>query len=108
MSMAAKAGRPITKSETYQALVADTGLSRKQVAAVFDSLGKLIQANLGKKGPGVFALPGLVKLKVVHKPATPARKGINPFTKEEQMFKAKPARKVVKAVPFKALKDMVK
>jgi len=106
--MAAKAGRPITKSETYQALVADTGLSRKQVAAVFDSLGKLIQANLGKKGPGVFALPGLVKLKVVHKPATPARKGINPFTKEEQMFKAKPARKVVKAVPFKALKDMVK
>jgi nucleoid DNA-binding protein len=108
MSMAAKAGKPITKSETYQALVADTGLSRKQVAAVFESLGKLIQANLGKKGPGVFALPGLVKLKVIHKPATPARKGINPFTKLEQVFKAKPARKVVKAVPFKALKDMVK
>jgi nucleoid DNA-binding protein len=106
--MATKAGKPITKSETYQALVADTGLTRKQVASVFESLGKLIHANLGKKGPGVFALPGLVKLKVIHKPATPARKGINPFTKLEQVFKAKPARKVVKAVPFKALKDMVK
>lgn len=106
--MATKAGKSITKSETYQALVGATGLSRKQVATVFDELGKLIHQNLGKKGPGVFALPGLVKLKVVHKPATPARKGINPFTKQEQVFKAKPARKVVKAVPFKALKEMVK
>jgi len=106
--MASKAGKALTKSETYQAIVAATGLSRKQVAAFFESLGKLINENLGKKGPGVFALPGLVKLKVVHKPATPARKGINPFTKQEQMFKAKPARKVVKALPLKALKDMVK
>jgi nucleoid DNA-binding protein len=106
--MAAKTGKPITKSETYQALAAATGLSRKQVASVFDELAKLIGANLGKKGPGIFSLPGLVKLKVIHKPATPERKGINPFTKQEQIFKAKPARKVVKAVPFKALKEMVK
>ena len=106
--MATKAGKPITKSETLQALVASTGLTRKQVSTLFDELGKLIQQNLGKKGPGVFALPGLVKLKVVHKPARPARKGINPFTKQEQMFKAKPARNVVKALPLKALKDMVK
>lgn len=106
--MATKAGKSITKSETYQALAEATGLSRKQVAAVFDELVNLIHQNLGKKGSGVFALPGLVKLKVVHKPATPARKGINPFTKQEQVFKAKPARKVVKAVPFKALKEMVK
>jgi nucleoid DNA-binding protein len=108
MSMATKAAKPITKSETYQQLAAATGLSRKQVAAVFDELANLIDQNLGKKGPGVFSLAGLVKLKVIHKPAVPARKGINPFTKQEQMFKAKPARKVVKAVPFKALKDMVK
>ena len=100
--------KSITKSETYHQLAEMTGLSRKQVAAVFDELANLISRNLGKKGPGVFALPGLVKLKVVHKPARPARKGINPFTKEEQMFKAKPARNVVKAIPFKALKDMVK
>jgi nucleoid DNA-binding protein len=108
MSMAAKAGKSITKSEIFQALAAETGLSRKQVVAFFEALAKIIQQNLGKKGPGVFAVPGLVKLKVVHKPATPARKGINPFTKQEQLFKAKPARQVVKAVPFKALKDMVK
>src|SRR5262249_20671679 len=107
-SMATKAGKSITKSEAYQAIAGATGLSRKQVASVFDELTKLIGDNLGKKGPGVFSLPGLVKLKVVHKPAVPARKGINPFTKEEMMFKAKPARKVVKAVPFKALKEMVK
>jgi nucleoid DNA-binding protein len=85
-----------------------TDLSRKQVAAVFDELNQIIAHNLGKKGPGVFALPGLAKLKVVRKPATLARKGINPFTKQQQMFKAKPARNVVMVVPFKALKDMGK
>jgi nucleoid DNA-binding protein len=107
--MASKASaKSITKSETFAKLAEATGLSRKQVAAVFGELTKLIEHNLGKKGPGIFALPGLAKLKVVRKPAKPAYKGINPFTKQEQMFKAKPARKVVKAVPFKALKEMVK
>lgn len=101
-------GKPVTKSETLQALATATGLSRKQVATVFDELVTLIDQNLGKKGPKVFVLPGLLKLKVVHKPARPARKGINPFTKQEQLFQAKPARNVVKAVPLKALKDMVK
>jgi hypothetical protein len=52
-------------------------------------------------------VPGLLKLRLVHKPATPARKGINPFTKQEQLFKAKRARNVVKAQPLKSLKDMV-
>jgi nucleoid DNA-binding protein len=106
--MASKTGKSITKSETFAKLSEATGLSRKQVASVFDELTKIIEHNLGKKGPGIFALPGLAKLKVVRKPAVPARKGINPFTKQEQMFKAKPARNVVKAVPLKALKDMVK
>jgi nucleoid DNA-binding protein len=109
-SMATKeaVGKPVTKSQTLQVLAEATELSRKQVAAVFDELANLIDRNLGKKGPGVFVVPGLLKLKVVHKPARPARKGINPFTKQEQMFKAKPARNVVKAIPLKALKDMVK
>ena len=105
--MATKTARPISKSETLQTLSAATALSRKQVATVFDELGKLIHKNLRKK-PGVFVVPGLLKLKVVHKPARPARKGINPFTKKEQMFKAKPARNVVKALPLKGLKEMVK
>ena len=57
--------------------------------------------------PPVFTIPGLVKLTVRKKPAVKARKGVNPFTGEEMMFKAKPASKVVKAVPLKAVKDMV-
>ncbi|MBN2581949.1 MAG: HU family DNA-binding protein, partial [Planctomycetes bacterium] len=64
--------------------------------------------NVGKKGPGMFVVPGLMKIVVVQKPAVKARKGINPFTKQEQMFKAKPARRVVKVRPMKALKDMAK
>ena len=79
-----------------------------QVGSVFDVLSGIIKANLGKKGPGLFVVPGLMKIMVIQKPATKAHKGINPFTKQEQMFKAKPARKVIKVRPLKALKDMAK
>jgi nucleoid DNA-binding protein len=109
MAMAATAGKKsMSKSEIQNALAEETGLSKKQVASVLDALGGLINKNLGKKGPGLFAVPGLMKIKVVRKPATKARKGINPFTGQETMFKAKPARNVVKIQPLKALKDMVK
>jgi nucleoid DNA-binding protein len=67
----------------------------------------LIAKELGKKGPGQFVVPGLLKLKVVRKDATKAKQGINPFTKEPMTIKAKPARNVVKAVPMKALKELV-
>lgn len=100
------APKPPTKSEIYAHIAEETELSRKQVAAVFDSLSGLIEKNLKSRGPGVFSLPGLMKIKVIKKPATKARKGINPFTGEETVFKAKPARKVVKVLPLKALKDM--
>ena len=103
--MAAKAA---TKSEILTSIATATELSRKQVSSVFDALSDLIGKNVGKKGPGIFAVPGLMKITVVNKPATKARKGINPFTKEEVMFKAKPARRVVKVRPLKALKDMAK
>ncbi len=86
----------------------DTGLTRKDVIAVFESLSSQIQKNLdGRGAPGIFSIPGLLKLRVVKKPARKARKGINPFTGEEMMFKAKPATKVVKATVLKGLKDMV-
>ena len=101
-------GKPATKSEVLASIAATTQLSRKQVASVFEALGGVIKKAVGKKGPGVFALPGLLKIVVVQKPAVPARLGINPFTKQQQMFKAKPARKVIKVRPLKALKDMVK
>jgi nucleoid DNA-binding protein len=95
-----------TKSEIMKKQAEDACLTRKQVAAVCDGLACLVKDAMGKKGPGVFTIPGLVKLQVIHKPATKARKGINPFTKQEVMFKAKPARNVVKASALKALKDM--
>lgn len=103
--MATKAA---TKSEIYQKLSEKTELSRKDIGKVFDALGELIEQELGKKGPGIFTMPGLLKLKKIVKPATKARVGINPFTKQEMTFKAKPARNVVKALPLKSLKEMVK
>jgi len=107
--MANNAGgtKPRTKSEVYKEVSNKTGLTRKQVASVFDSMAGLIKKDLGNKGPGLFTIPGLIKVKVIKKPATKARMGVNPFTGQEMMFKAKPARKVVKAQPLKALKQMV-
>ena len=96
-----------TKSEIYRELSEKTGLTRKQVVSVFDEMSGLLKKDLGRRGPGTFTVPGLLKVRVVRKPATKARKGTNPFTGEEMMFKAKPARNVVKASPLKALKDMV-
>lgn len=103
--MAAK--KPRTKSEILRTLAENTELTRKDIVAVFDELSEMIQKDLKKNGPGVFTIPGLAKIKVVRKPATKARKGTNPFTGEEMMFKAKPARNVVKLLALKALKDMV-
>lgn len=99
--------KPPTKSEIFSHISEETELTRKQVSAVFESLSGLIGKNLKGKGPGVFSVPGLMKIKVIKKPATKARKGINPFTGEETVFKAKPARKAVKVLPLKGLKDMV-
>ena len=97
-----------SKSEILSNISVKTGLSRKEVASVLDGLTEEIKAAVGKKGPGIFAVPGLMKITVIQKPAVKARMGINPFTKQEQMFKAKPARKVIKVRPLKALKDMAK
>lgn len=104
---AAATKKAMTKSEIMASLADSTGLSKKDVANVLDGLSGLVGKSLKKNGPGVFTIPGLSKFKVVRKPATKARKGINPFTGEEQMFAAKPARNVVKIQPLKALKDSV-
>ena len=104
----ATATKPATKSEILTNIAKATTLSRKQVSSVFEALSEQIKFAVGKKGPGLFAVPGLMKIIVIHKPATKARMGINPFTKHEQMFKAKPARKVIKVRPLKALKDFAK
>lgn len=96
-----------TKSQIFGEIAQATDLSRKQVAAVFDTMGGLIKKDLGNRGPGIFTVPGLMKIKRIHKPAVKARMGVNPFTGQEQMFKAKPARNVVKVLALKGLKDMV-
>lgn len=101
----AAAKRPTTKTESIAYLAEKTGLAKKDVNNVFANLNALIKRDL--KAHGVYTVPGLMKIKVVKKPATKARKGINPFTKEEVMFKAKPACTVVKVRPLKKLKDMV-
>jgi nucleoid DNA-binding protein len=102
-----RAGKVRTKGEVFVGIADNTGLTRKQVSTVFETLSAMMGHDLGRSGPEVFALPGLAKFTVVHKPATKARKGINPFTGEETMFKAKPARNVVKVRALKGLKDMV-
>jgi len=105
---AAKAEKkPTTKAETFTYIAEKTGLTKKDVSAVFDAMSSLIKRDIKRTGPGVYTVPGLMKVKVVRKPATKARKGVNPFTGEPMTFKAKPARNVVKVLPLKALKDMV-
>ena len=104
---ASTAQKAPTKTEILTHIASETGLSKKDVGAVMDSLQGIIQKSVKPRGPGLFTLPGLLKIKVVKKPATKARKGRNPATGEEMMFKAKPARKVVKVLPLKNLKEMI-
>ncbi len=101
------ASKPRSKGEMYNVIAQQTDLSRKQVVSVFAALSGVLAADLGKRGPGICNIPGLAKVVVQRKPATKARKGINPFTGEETMFKAKPARNVVKVRALKNLKMMV-
>jgi nucleoid DNA-binding protein len=98
---------PMTKSALYMTIADNTGLKKKDVVAVFDELTNIINGHIKKNAAGLFTMPGLMKVKVIRKPATKARKGINPFTGEPTVFKAKPARNVVKVLPLKAMKEMV-
>jgi nucleoid DNA-binding protein len=102
--MAKKTTAP-TKSEILAQISKDTDLSKRQVAAVFESLDGVIRKSL--KSVGLFTMPGLLKMKVVKRPATKAREGVNPFTGEKMTFKAKPASKKVRVMPLKSLKGMV-
>jgi DNA-binding protein HU-beta len=102
--MAKKNAAP-TKSEILTQIAKDTELSKKQVSDMFESLSGIVKKSL--KGSGLFTLPGLLKMKVVKKPATKAREGINPFNGEKMMFKAKPASKKVRIAALKNLKEMV-
>lgn len=97
--------KSFTKTELLQCLVESTELPKKKVAEVLETLQMIMHAHV--KAGCAFAHPGMYKITVVKKPATKARKGINPFTGEPTTFKAKPARKVVKIKPLKKLKAAV-
>ena len=97
---------PMNKTQIINQISDTTGLTKKDVNAVFDELADIMEGHLKKRGAGQFTLPGLMKIVTQKKPATKARKGINPFTGEETTFAAKPARTMVKVRPLKKLKDM--
>ena len=99
--------KPLTKTEMIAALAEATGLTKTQIVSLFDELATLIKKELGEEEAGTINISNLLKIKVVRKPATPEHKGINPFTKEETIFKAKPAKNVVKLVPLRGLKELV-
>ncbi len=102
-----KIDKAMTKGQLLTTLAGTTGMARKEISSMLDSLTDIIAVHMKKQGPGQFTLPGLAKITVKHKPATKARKGVNPFTGEEMMFKAKPSRNVVKVRPLQRLKEMV-
>ena len=98
----------LTKTQIVGALADNTGLTKKQVSAVMDAMNTLIEGSIKKRGAGEFTIPGMMKITTVRKPAVKARKGINPFTGEETMFKAKPATTAVKIRPLKKMKEFAK
>ncbi len=98
--------KPRTKSQVISTISEQTELSRKEVQAVFDAMTAIMAKDLKGK-PGIFNVPGLMKVERKHKKRVPRRFGVNPFTGQEQWFDAKPARNIVKVRPLKALKDLV-
>ena len=95
----------LSKSQLVERIATATEMSKRDVKNVMDTLVDVGHKELKKNG--LFLVPGFAKFVVVKKPATKARKGVNPFTGQEMMFKAKPARKIVRARPVKAAKDAV-
>jgi nucleoid DNA-binding protein len=98
----------MTKVQIIKELAEKTGMSKKDVQGVLAGLLELVKRELGKRGPGEFVIPDIIKLKVKTIPARKERKGLDPFTKQERIFPAKPASKRVRATTLKKLKDQIK
>jgi nucleoid DNA-binding protein len=97
----------LSKSQMFEALAEDSGVTKSEVKKVWGSLERLIEASICERGYGQFTLPGLMKVTTVRRPAIKARRGINPFTKEEIWFKAKPASTGVRIRALKKMKGFV-
>lgn len=107
MAKQAASAKALTKTEVLNALADKSGLSKKEVGSVLEALTEVVNGQLSKKGPGIFTIPGLVKLKVKVKPAVPAGPRKNPFTGETTMAPAKPASRAVRVTALKKLKDSI-
>jgi nucleoid DNA-binding protein len=103
---AAAAAKPMTKSEIVRYLAEQNDITQSEAGGVIASLEKLIKREIGRRGPGIFNLAGLLKIRIATKAATKSRKGVNPFTGEAMTIKAKPARKTVRVTALKKLKEM--
>jgi len=101
------ASKRMSKGQFVTAVAEKSGLSKKETNAALDAITAVVTRELSKRGPGEVVFPGLLKLTVVNKPATREHAGVNPFTKEPMVYKAKAARKVVKIRALKALTDAV-
>jgi len=97
----------LNKTQFVETMAKNSGLTKQQAAAALKALNATVAEQLGKRGPGEVIIPGLLRLGVVEKPATAQHEGINPFTKEPMTYKARPARKVIRVRPLKALKDAI-
>jgi len=97
----------MSKAQFVSTLAEKSGLNKNQAISALDTINAMVTQQLGKQGPGEVLIPGLVKLNIVDRPATPKHEGVNPFTKEPMTYQAKPARKVIKVRPLKALKDAI-
>ncbi|RJP51013.1 MAG: hypothetical protein C4583_09470 [Anaerolineaceae bacterium] len=97
----------MSKSQFVTILAEKSGLNKNQATSALDTINAMVAEQLGKGGPGEVLIPGLLRLKVVDKPATPQHEGVNPFTKEPMIYKAKPAHKVIRVMILKTLKDAV-
>jgi len=98
---------PLTKSGMIKTITDVTSVNKKDVVSVLECLNQVIEKHVKSGGPGKFVMPGVLKITVVKKPARSARKGVNPFTGEEIMIKARPAYKTVRIKALKKLKEMV-
>jgi len=101
------AKKTFTNSEILKTVAEHAGITKGQASQVFDTLTEIVRGHIKTGGAGMLKLAGLLKIEKIHKPAKKARKGINPFTGEEMMFKAKPAHFVIKVRALKKLKEMI-
>jgi nucleoid DNA-binding protein len=99
------AGKRLTRLQFIERLAEKSGITNTQAVSALDAIGAMVSQELGKQGPGDVLIPGLLRLMIVHKPATQQHEGVNPFTNEPMTYKAKAARRVIRVKSMKSLSE---